>query len=300
MLNLVVKNDEAGLRLDKFLCQRLDASRNYIKEHFDEDLVNVNDKIVKPSYLVKENDVVLIELKEIKDLKIEEENLHLEYVYKDDDLVVVNKPSNMVVHPAPGNYSGTLVNGLLYDLKDELSSINGVRRPGIVHRIDKDTSGLMVVCKNDFIHEKMAAMFEKHEIIRDYIALVYGVIYEDKGTIDAPISRDKDSKIKMAVQKDGKHAVTHFEVLERFDDKTLIKCRLETGRTHQIRVHLKYIGHPLVGDKIYGPRKVIGDNGQFLHSAYLEFIHPRTGKKVICEAPLPPYFEDYLDILRKN
>lgn len=300
MTVLQANKEDVGLRVDKFLCQKLGASRNYIKEHFDEDLVSVNDKTAKASYLLKEDDIIEIELKEIKDLEINPENLNLEYVYQDDDLVIVNKPSGMVVHPAPGNYEHTLVNGLLYDLKDSLSAINGVKRPGIVHRIDKDTSGLLIVCKNDFIHEKMAKLLEHHDVKREYIALVHGVINENRGTINVPIARDKESKIKMAVDKNGKAAITHFEVLKRYKDKTLIKCHLETGRTHQIRVHMKYIGYPLVGDMVYGPRKTIRDNGQFLHSFRLSFTHPRTGKLVECEAPLPKYFQDYLDVLEKE
>ena len=297
MENFKVNNEFVGERIDKVLCQKYDVSRNYIKMHFDQDLVLVNGNIVKQSYKLKENDQIEIEFLDNLELDVMPEDLHLDIVYEDQDVAVVNKPKGMVTHIAPGAKEHTLVNGLLYQIKD-LSTINGVKRPGIVHRIDKDTSGLLVICKNDFAHEKLAKQFEEHTITRTYYALVYGVISEQRGKIDAPIGRDPYSRLRQAVVKDGKEAITHFEVLERFKDKTLIKCNLETGRTHQIRVHLKYIGHPLVGDKIYGPHKVIGDMGQFLHAKTLGFVHPRTGKYMEFDSELPEYFEDYLNLLR--
>jgi 23S rRNA pseudouridine1911/1915/1917 synthase len=223
--------------------------------------------------------------------------MDLDIVHEDDYVIVVNKPSGMVVHPAPGSMSGTLVNGLMAQAKN-LSGINGVLRPGIVHRIDKDTSGLLMVAKNDLAHESLVNQLVEKTVTRRYIALVHGVIPHDTGTIDAPIGRDPKDRKKMTVIEGGKHAVTHFKVLRRFKDFTLIECRLETGRTHQIRVHMKYIGYPLAGDPQYGPRKTIGgEHGQFLHAAILGFDHPKTGEYLEFSTPLPSYFEEALESL---
>lgn len=294
MIKLIVDENNVGDRIDKFICEKTQISRNLCKEYFDNGYIIVEDKIVKPSYKVVLGDVIYLEEVEVEEYDIIPENLNLEYVYDDDDLCVVNKPSGMVVHPAPGALEHTLVHGLMHDLKGSLSGINGVLRPGIVHRIDKDTSGLLVVAKNDLAHERLTEQLKNHSMKREYIALVYGVISEEKGRINAPIGRDSNDRIKLAVTKSGKAAITNFKVLKRYEDKTLILCILETGRTHQIRVHMKYIGHPVVGDPLYGPRKVIGENGQFLHAKKLGFIHPRNNKYLEFETELPEYFKDYL------
>lgn len=296
----LINEELAGNRLDKFVCEKLEISRNLCKKWIEEGYITVNDKPTKGSYTLKMNDNVIIEEVEVEEYQIIPENLNLEYVYNDSDLCVVNKPSGMVVHPAPGALEHTLVHGLMYDLKDELSGINGVMRPGIVHRIDKDTSGLLVVAKNDNAHEKLSLQLQDHSMMREYVALVYGLVPNDLGRINAPIGRDPIDRLKMSVIKEGKPAVTNFRVLKRYSDKTLVLCKLETGRTHQIRVHFKYIGHPVVGDPIYGPRKTIGDNGQFLHAKTLGFTHPKTNEFVSFDSELPQYFLDYLAELEKE
>jgi 23S rRNA pseudouridine1911/1915/1917 synthase len=237
---------------------------------------------------------------EVTEYEIIPEDLNLTYVYNDEDVCVVNKPSGMVVHPAPGALEHTLVHGLMYDLKDSLSGINGVMRPGIVHRIDKDTSGLLVVAKNDFAHEGLSLQLQTHSMKREYIALVNGIIPNDLGRINAPIGRDPIDRMKMAVVKDGKEAVTNFTVLKRYKDKTLVRCQLETGRTHQIRVHFKYIGYPLLGDPLYGTKRVFGDQGQFLHAKTLGFIHPRTNQYLEFDSELPEYYRNYLEELENE
>ena len=300
MPEYIVSKDEAGIRIDKFICEKAEMSRSLCKDCFEKGLITVGGKVVKQSYQIKEADVIVLEEFELEEYEIIPEDLNLEYVYNDNDLCVVNKPSGVVVHPAPGALTHTLVHGLLYDLKDSLSGINGVMRPGIVHRIDKDTSGLLVVAKNDFAHEGLSQQLQAHTMTREYIALVHGIIPNDLGRINAPIGRDPIDRMKMAVVKDGKEAVTNFKVLQRFGDKTLVSCRLETGRTHQIRVHFKYIGHPLVGDPLYGQRKVIGDNGQFLHAHTLGFIHPRTNEYLEFNVDLPEYFKDYIQQLENE
>ena len=278
MKNYKVSADMVKKRLDKALVDLLeDKSRAYILKCIEEEKVSVNGKIEKPSYLLKENDLITYEPLGEKKLSLEGQNLNLEIVYEDEDVAVVNKPKGMVVHPAAGNYENTLVHGLLYELED-LSTINGVARPGIVHRIDKDTTGLLMIAKNDKASLSLTEQLKAHTCKRTYQALVYGTIQENKGKINAPIGRDQMDRKKMAVTKDGKEAITHFTVLKRFKDFTLVECALETGRTHQIRVHFSYIGHPLVGDKVYGRRKVIGDEGQFLHAKTIGFLHPSTGK----------------------
>ena len=300
MPEYIVNKDEAGVRIDKYICEKAEISRSLCKDCFEKCLITVGGKTVKQSYQIKENDIIVLEEFELEEYEIIPEDLNLEYVYNDNDLCVVNKPSGIVVHPAPGALTHTLVHGLLYDLKDSLSGINGIMRPGIVHRIDKDTSGLLVVAKNDFAHEGLSQQLQAHSMTREYIALVHGIIPNDLGRINAPIGRDPIDRMKMAVVKDGKEAVTNFKVLQRFNDKTLVSCRLETGRTHQIRVHFKYIGYPLVGDPMYGQRKVIGDNGQFLHAHTLGFIHPRTNEYLEFSVDLPDYFQEYIKQLENE
>lgn len=286
-------------RLDK-ACSEIfsDYSRSQIKQLLDGGNITVNGKTEKAKYKVKSGDVIRLEEPETKTLELRPENIPLDIVYEDDDVIVINKPQGMVVHPAPGHDEHTLVNALLYHCP--LSTINGTFRPGIVHRIDKDTSGLLMVAKNDKSHRSLAKQLKDKTNIREYVALVHGRIAEDEGTINAPIGRSLKDRKKQAVVKDGRNAVTHFEVLKRYRDYTLVKCILETGRTHQIRVHMKYISHPLVGDPLYGPKKTIKGNGQFLHAGKLGFVHPTTGKLLIFEAPLPKIFQECLEKLDKT
>ena len=286
-------------RLDK-VCSEIfsDYSRSQIKQLLDGGNITVNGKTEKAKYKVKSGDVIRLEEPETKTLELRPENIPLDIVYEDDDVIVINKPQGMVVHPAPGHDEHTLVNALLYHCP--LSTINGTFRPGIVHRIDKDTSGLLMVAKNDKAHRSLAKQLKDKTNIREYVALVHGRIAEDEGTINAPIGRSLKDRKKQAVVKDGRNGVTHFEVLKRYRDYTFVKCILETGRTHQIRVHMKYIGHPLVGDPLYGPKKTIKGNGQFLHAGKLGFVHPTTGKLLIFEAPLPKIFQECLEKLDKT
>lgn len=286
-------------RLDK-VCSEIfpDYSRSQIKQLLDGGNITVNGKTEKAKYKVKSGDVIRLEEPETRTLELRPENIPLDIVYEDDDVIVINKPQGMVVHPAPGHDEHTLVNALLYHCP--LSTINGTFRPGIVHRIDKDTSGLLMVAKNDKAHRSLAKQLKDKTNIREYVALVHGRIAEDEGTINAPIGRSLKDRKKQAVVKDGRNAVTHFEVLKRYRDYTFVKCILETGRTHQIRVHMKYIGHPLVGDPLYGPKKTIKGNGQFLHAGKLGFVHPTTGKLLIFEAPLPKIFQECLEKLDKT
>lgn len=286
-------------RLDK-VCSEIfsDYSRSQIKQLLDGGNITVNGKTEKAKYKVKSGDLIRLEEPETKTLELRPENIPLDIVYEDDDVIVINKPQGMVVHPAPGHDEHTLVNALLYHCP--LSTINGTFRPGIVHRIDKDTSGLLMVAKNDKSHRSLAKQLKDKTNIREYVALVHGRIAEDEGTINAPIGRSLKDRKKQAVVKDGRNAVTHFEVLKRYRDYTFVKCILETGRTHQIRVHMKYIGHPLVGDPLYGPKKTIKGNGQFLHAGKLGFVHPTTGKLLIFEAPLPKIFQECLEKLDKT
>lgn len=286
-------------RLDK-VCSEIfsDYSRSQIKQLLDGGNITVNGKTEKAKYKVKSGDLIRLEEPETKTLELRPENIPLDIVYEDDDVIVINKPQGMVVHPAPGHDEHTLVNALLYHCP--LSTINGTFRPGIVHRIDKDTSGLLMVAKNDKAHRSLAKQLKDKTNIREYVALVHGRIAEDEGTINAPIGRSLKDRKKQAVVKDGRNAVTHFEILKRYRDYTLVKCILETGRTHQIRVHMKYICHPLVGDPLYGPKKTIKGNGQFLHAGKLGFVHPTTGKLLIFEAPLPKIFQECLEKLDKT
>lgn len=293
---------ETNDRIDQYLSQELnEISRSYIQKLIKDGLVTVNNKNVKAKYIVSEGDHIQINLPEPQKLEIEPENIPIDIVYEDDDIAIVNKPQGMVVHPAPGNYSGTLVNALLYRLKS-LSSINGIIRPGIVHRIDKDTSGLLMIAKNNLAHEKLSKQLKDHSINRIYYALVDGNIKEEKGTIDAPIGRHPVDRKKMAVTtKNSKEAKTHFTVLERYGQYTLIEARLETGRTHQIRVHMSYINHPVTGDPVYGSKnQKFKTNGQLLHAKTIGFIHPRTGQYLEFDSQLPEQFLRILDILKRN
>ncbi|MCM3003845.1 RluA family pseudouridine synthase [Priestia koreensis] len=288
-------------RLDKVLTSHnQDWSRTQVQQWIKNGDVTVNNQPSKVNYKVKLNDQIVLTIPELEESNVEAEEMDLDIYYEDEDVLVVNKPRGMVVHPAPGHTSGTLVNGLMAHCKD-LSGINGVMRPGIVHRIDKDTSGLLMVAKNDMAHESLVNQLVAKTVTRRYRALVHGIIPHDHGTIDAPIGRDKIDRQSMTVtEENSRDAVTHFNVLERFREFTYVECQLETGRTHQIRVHMKYIGHPLAGDPKYGPRKTLPIDGQALHAGVLGFEHPRTGKYVEFEAPLPKEFEEMLDLVAKR
>ncbi|MCG7342801.1 RluA family pseudouridine synthase [Sporosarcina sp. ACRSL] len=295
-----ITDEHANDRIDKVLSTiNPDWSRTQIQQWVKDGAVLVNDGTVKQNYKVKSGDVIQVTEPELEELDIVAEDLDLEIVYEDPDVLVVNKPRGMVVHPAPGHTTGTLVNGLMHQVKD-LSGINGVMRPGIVHRIDKDTSGLLMVAKNDQAHVSLVDQLVEKSVTRIYTALVHGHIPHDQGTIDAPIGRDPKDRQSMTVIDKGKHAVTHFKVLDRFGDFTLVECRLETGRTHQIRVHMKYIGYPLAGDPKYGPRKTIDFNGQALHAGTIGFKHPRSGEYLEFTQPLPEDFKALLEKLRTD
>lgn len=294
-----------GLRLDSFVTEAFDSaySRSFYKRLIDDGKVTVNGKVItKAGTKLAAGDLVEADIPApVEDESFVAQDIPLDIVYEDSDLLVINKPQGMVVHPAAGHSDGTLVNALLAHCKDELSDINGVLRPGIVHRIDKDTSGLMLACKNNFTHLKLADMLSRHEIVREYRALVYGFVKEDKGMIDAPIGRSSYDRRKMAVNKDGKSAVTHFEVVERLGDITDLKLILETGRTHQIRVHMAYIGHPVVGDPVYAARrKNYGLAGQALHSRAITFVHPRTGETMHFEVDIPDYYKAVINSFKGN
>lgn len=300
MEKIEITVEHEGSRIDKALTAiNSEWSRTQVQQWLKEGLVLVDDMPVKQNYKVKQGDILTVDEPEVEELDVVAENLHLDIVYEDKDVLVVNKPRGMVVHPAPGHGSGTVVNGLMYHVKD-LSGINGVLRPGIVHRIDKDTSGLLMVAKNDQAHVSLVDQLVAKSVTRVYTALVHGHIPHDNGTIDAPIGRDPKDRQSMGIIDKGKHAVTHFKVLERFGDYTLVECRLETGRTHQIRVHMKYIGYPLVGDPKYGPKKTIDFGGQVLHAGTLGFNHPATGEYMEYSSPLPADYQDLLDELRKK
>ncbi|WP_053038245.1 RluA family pseudouridine synthase [Staphylococcus haemolyticus] len=294
-----IENQElVGQRIDKLLPEfNNEWSRSQIQDLIKEDLVTVNEKVIKSNYKVKLNDLIIVTEKEVVEADIQPENLNLDIYYEDEDVAIVYKPKGMVVHPSPGHYSGTLVNGLMYQIKD-LSGINGEIRPGIVHRIDKDTSGLLMVAKNDIAHRGLVEQLMDKSVKRKYTALVHGNIPHDYGTIDAPIGRNEKDRQSMDVVDNGKEAVTHFNVLEHFNDYTLIECQLETGRTHQIRVHMKYIGFPLVGDPKYGPRKTLDIGGQALHAGVIGFEHPVTHEYIERQAELPKEFETLLENIR--
>ncbi len=293
--------EESGSRLDKYLSENSELSRTRVQDLAKDKLIFVNGKVEKSSYKVVEGDHITCDVPEDETLNVEPENISLDILYEDEDIIVLNKPKGMVVHPAPGNYSGTLVNALLYHCKD-LSGINGMIRPGIVHRIDKDTTGCIVACKNDIAHNAIAKQLENKTCHREYMALVDGSIANEAGVIDAPIGRDRRDRQKMTVTPtNSKDARTHFVVKERFQHHTLIECSLETGRTHQIRVHMKYINHPVTGDEKYGRKcKLMDTQGQCLHAYKLTLKHPRTHEVMTFVAPLPEYFENLLELLRKE
>lgn len=293
---------DKGIRLDSALAGGLKnilpgKSRNYFQKLIDNGHVSMSGQILKSNYKLKEGDLIEISVPEAEELSVEPENIPLDIVYEDGDIIVINKARGMVVHPADGNYTGTLVNALLFHCKD-LSDINGIKRPGIVHRIDKDTTGLLVVAKNNIAHNALAEQIKEHKVSRIYYALTEGVISENAGTINAPVGRHPVDRKKMAVNtKNGKNAVTHFTVIRRYRDTTFVKCRLETGRTHQIRVHMAYIGHPIVGDPVYGRRNMRGMTGQALHAGELTLRHPVTGEEMTFTAPLPCDFQNLLNVV---
>lgn len=292
---------DIGTRLDKYLTDQIsDQSRSYIQKLLDDNFITVNGKSVKSNYKLRAGDMIAVEIPDAEELDIEPEDIPLDIVYEDDDIIVVNKPKGMVVHPAPGHTSGTLVNALMYHCKDSLSSINGVLRPGIVHRIDMDTTGLLVACKSDQAHRVLSDKFKVHDIHRVYTAIVYNQFATDEGTIDKPIARHKTDRKKMSIDPNGRHAVTHYRVIERLKQNfSLVECELETGRTHQIRVHMASINHPLLGDEVYGPKqKPFATQGQVLHAGVLGFDHPITGEYMEWHAELPDYFQNILKKLR--
>ena len=307
ILTVTASPEDSGTRLDAFIGYNTDElSRSYAVKLIEKGRVNVNgNKKKKKKFAVSEGDTITIDMPEPEPLEITAENIPLDIVYEDDDVAVINKPRGMVVHPGPGNASGTLVNAIMYHMGDSLSSINGVIRPGIVHRIDKDTSGLLMIAKNDKAHESLAAQLKEHSVTREYTALVYDNIREDELTIDEPIGRDERNRMRNAVNGSGaRNAVTHIKVLERFGKYTLVRAKLETGRTHQIRVHMAYMHHPLAGDELYGPRKQsakiegIDVHGQLLHAGTLGFIHPSTGEYLEFHSDLPEVFETVLKKIR--
>lgn len=297
---VVIPKEQNRERLDKILqAHDADWSRTQIQNLMKQEQILVNGEPVKSNYKASEGDVVSVTIPAPEEYDIVAEDLNLNIIYEDADVAVVYKPKGMVVHPAPGHLSDTLVNGLMHQIKD-LSGINGIMRPGIVHRIDKDTSGLLMVAKHDKAHQSLVDQLVAKTVTRKYVALVHGHIAHDKGTVDAPIGRDPKDRQSMNIVDKGKHAVTHFEVIERFGDFTLVECRLETGRTHQIRVHMKFIGHPLVGDPKYGPKRTLDIGGQALHAGVLGFIQPTTGEYLEFEVPLPDEFEQLLKEIKKD
>ena len=297
----LVSWEEEDTRIDRYLSGVCPSfSRSYIQKLLKNGDILVDGQQVKASYGVKEGDRIVVETPEAVEPEIQAEPMDLDILYEDQDVILINKPKGMVVHPAAGHYSHTLVNGLMYHCRDQLSGINGVMRPGIVHRIDMDTTGVLIVCKNDAAHNSIAAQLKEHSIVRRYQAIVHGKVKEDEGVVDGPIGRHPVDRKKMSINyKNGKPAVTHYRVLKRFDRYTYIECRLETGRTHQIRVHMASIRHPLLGDRVYGPSScpVPGLEGQTLHAGVLGFIHPRTGEYMEFTAPLPSYFEHLIQTL---
>ena len=300
---VTVEKEFSGNRVDKFLSEQFpDLSRSYIQKLIKDGHVTANGKIVKANYKLNALDTLALDKPELQEPDIVPENIPIDILYEDEDILIVNKPKGMVVHPSAGHYSGTLVNALMYHCKDQLSGINGIMRPGIVHRIDMDTTGSLLVCKNDFVHQDLAEQLKEHSIQRIYHAIVHGVIKEDEGTIDGPIGRHPIERKKMSVNyKNGKHAVTHYKVIERFKNYTYIKCQLETGRTHQIRVHMAHIRHPLLGDAVYGPAKCpFKLQGQTLHAKTLGIFHPRTHEYIEVDAPLPDYFISLLNKLKQT
>lgn len=290
--------EKGGERIDKYLSEQLeDMTRSHIQKLIKENMVRVNGMAVKSNFKLSASDQIEVEIPELKEPDILPENIPLDILYEDQDILVVNKPKGMVVHPAPGHYTGTLVNAIMYHCKDNLSGINGVMRPGIVHRIDMDTTGSLLICKNDRAHQALAEQLKEHSITRKYHAIVHGRLKEDEGTIDKPIGRHPIDRKKMSVHcTNGREAITHYRVLKRFQHFTYIECQLETGRTHQIRVHMSSIGHPILGDQIYGPAKCPYKlQGQTLHAKVLGITHPTTGEYMEFDAPLPDYFQALLE-----
>lgn len=299
---IIIDNSYVGMRIDKAISiMKEDLSRVAIQRMIENENIKVNNKKVKVSYKLGENDELYIREEEIKETKIEAQNIPLNIIYEDNDIIVVNKEKGMVVHPGNGNPDGTLVNAILNKCKDSLSGIGGEIRPGIVHRIDKDTSGLLIVAKNDKAHIDVSEQIKEHKVKKTYIALVRGIVKNNEATIDMPIARSMNDRTKMTVSRNGKNAITHFKVLKRYKNYTLLEVNIETGRTHQIRVHLSEIGYPIVGDFVYSNGKnPFGVIGQMLHSQKLEFIHPITKESMVLEAPLPEYFKNVLNILEKE
>lgn len=304
MIQNFIVDDNGGQRIDKYLNDRImDVSRSYLQKILRDSGVSVNGKVVKSNYRVSAGDSITVELPEAVEPEIVAEPIALDIIYEDSDIIIINKPKQMVVHPAAGHYSGTLVNGLMAHCKDELSGINGILRPGIVHRIDMDTTGVLIACKNDRAHNAIAEQLREHSIARKYYAIVHGVIKEEQGLVDAPIGRHPTDRKRMSInERNGRAAVTHYHVLRRFRRFTFVECRLETGRTHQIRVHMASLGHPLLGDRVYGPAKVpfCGLQGQTLHAGLLGVIHPTTGEYMEFCAPLPEYFKELLNKLEQD
>lgn len=301
---LTIVVEEAGQRVDKLLSGALeDLTRSAVQNLIENGCVTCGGKVLSKSAKLKPGDTIQVDLPQVRPLEVLPEDIPLDIVYEDSDLLVVNKPKGMVVHPAPGHEEGTLVNALLYHCGDSLSGINGVARPGIVHRIDKDTSGLLIVAKNDFSHTRLAEQIQAHTFTREYSAVVYGSFKSDSGTVDQPLGRHPTDRKKMAVlagSATARRAVTHFWVVKRFQGFTQLRLRLETGRTHQIRVHMAFLGHPVAGDPVYGPKKVITSlEGQCLHAGKIGFVHPRTGNYLEFESPLPPYFTGFLQKLKE-
>ena len=299
MEKYIVEKEEKGKRLDSYIANKSEKiTRTFAEKLIKNGEILVNNKKQKVAYKINEGDIITIEKQEAKDIKLKAQNIPVDIIYEDDDIIVVNKPKGMVVHPANGNPDGTLVNAIMAICKDSLSGIGGEIRPGIVHRLDKDTSGLLIIAKNDEAHVNVSEQIKNHEVKKTYIALVRGIIKENEATIDMPIGRSTSDRKKMAVNKKGKNAITHIKVLKRYDKYTLVEVNIETGRTHQIRVHLSYIGYPIIGDATYSNGKnEFNVQGQCLHAMKLEFEHPITGKKMELEAPLPQYFQEIINTL---
>ena len=299
MEKYIVEKEEKVKRLDSYIANKSEKiTRTFAEKLIKNGEILVNNKKQKVAYKINEGDIITIEKQEAKDIKLKAQNIPVDIIYEDDDIIVVNKPKGMVVHPANGNPDGTLVNAIMAICKDSLSGIGGEIRPGIVHRLDKDTSGLLIIAKNDEAHVNVSEQIKNHEVKKTYIALVRGIIKENEATIDMPIGRSTSDRKKMAVNKKGKNAITHIKVLKRYDKYTLVEVNIETGRTHQIRVHLSYIGYPIIGDATYSNGKnEFNVQGQCLHAKKLEFVHPITGKKMELEAPLPQYFQEIINTL---
>lgn len=297
----IIVNEEEQKRIDAYLAEKTEYSRVTIQRLIDEQKITINGKKTKASYKVQKNDKIIIEEVEAKEIDLKAQDIPLDVLYEDNDIIVVNKPKGMVVHPANGNFEGTLVNAVMAICKDSLSGIGGEIRPGIVHRLDKDTSGVIIVAKNDKAHINLSEQIKNHEVEKTYIALVRGVVKENEATINMPIGRSTKDRKKMAVTKTGKNAVTHFKVLKRHNNYTLLEVKIETGRTHQIRVHLSEIGYPIIGDTTYSNGKnEWGIVGQCLHAKSIKFKHPITGKEMFIEAPMPDYFQDIIDELENK